>query len=273
MWCETLAFADIGPVLPLLARTGVELILAVRPWQLGALGDVLARAAAAGVYVAAWPMLADADGRWASVASAPAWIAFTDELLARAGVPVAEVVLDLEPPIAQLAALKNLRPAWTARAGFSAASAQLTAAIARWRPRRITTAVMPFVAAEIAGDWLQRLLGTPVSALPVDRHSVMAYTSLYEGWSRGLVSRRRAELLLAATARLARARFGTRAALSLGAVGVGAFGDEPAYREPAELARDVAIARRAGITELSLFELGGVVRRAPAEAWIDALRA
>ena len=271
MWCETLAFADIGPALPLLARRGVALILAVRPWQLGELGDVLARAAAAGVEVAVWPMLADADGRWVSVASAPAWIAFADEVLARAGVPVAELVLDLEPPIAQLTALKNLRPAWTARSGFTAAGEKLRAAIARWRPRRITTAVMPFVAAEVAGDWVQRLLGTPVSALPVDRHSVMAYTSLYEGWSRGLVGRRRAELLLAATARLARARFGERAALSLGAVGTGAFGDEPAYRAPAELARDVAIARRAGITELSLFELGGVLRRAPADAWLDAL--
>src|SRR5262249_46470035 len=98
-----------------------------------------------------------------------------------------------------------------------------------------------------------------------------AYTSLLEGWSRGLVDRRRAEALLGACARLARRRFGDRAGLSLGAVGAGAFGNEPAYRTVDELARDVAIARRAGIEELSLFELGGIVRRAPIEPWLDAL--
>jgi hypothetical protein len=269
VWCETLAFGDLPPLVPLLARYRVDLLLAVRPWQLGEVGAVVARARDAGVFVAVWPMLADADGRWASVATAAKLVAFGDELLARAGAD--EIILDLEPPLAQLKKWKDLRPAWTARSGYGAAKGTLVDAIARWQPRRVTTAVMPFLAAELAGEWMQRLLGTPVSELPVARHSVMAYTSLFEGWSRGLVGRRRAELLLAGTARLAQQRFGARAGLSLGTVGTGAFGDEPSYRDVAELARDVAIARRAGIAELSLFELGGIVRRAPAEAWLDAL--
>ena len=114
------------------------------------------------------------------------------------------------------------------------------------------------------------MLGTPATALDVDRHSVMAYTSLYEGWSRGLVNRARAERLFQLTARLTHARFGARASLSIGTVGTGAFGDEIGYRDPRELARDVALARAAGFDELALFDLGGVVRRAPAEAWFDA---
>jgi hypothetical protein len=76
--------------------------------------------------------------------------------------------------------------------------------------------------------------------------------------------------MLGLCARRARTRWGARAGLSLGAVGTGAFGDEPVLRSPAELARDVAIARAAGIQELSLFELGGVLRRAPAEPWLEA---
>ena len=130
---------------------------------------------------------------------------------------------------------------------------------------------MPFLSFDTAGHFLQRTLGTPVDALPVDSHSVMAYTSLFEGWSRGLVGRRRAEWMLSLCARSARTRWGTRASLSLGAVGTGAFGDEPTYRSPAELTRDVAIARAASITDLSLFELGGLLRRAPAQAWLEAL--
>jgi hypothetical protein len=54
-------------------------------------------------------------------------------------------------------------------------------------------------------------------------------------------------------------------------VGTGAFGDEPSYRSVDELRRDVAIATAAGITDLSLFDLGGILRRGPAAAWLEAL--
>jgi hypothetical protein len=66
-------------------------------------------------------------------------------------------------------------------------------------------------------------------------------------------------------------RFGERGGISLGTIGVGAFDDEPCYRGPDELARDVAIATRAGITEISVFDLGGILRRPPPEAWLDAI--
>lgn len=275
MWCETLPFGDVVAAGPALAARRVDLLLAVRPWQVADARDAVARLRAGGVYVALWPMIADGDGRWASVASCEPFVRFADELVG--AVPCDEVAIDLEPPKPQLEKLRAGHFAWTARRHFGDARDRLARAIAGWRARgvaRVTTAVMPMLAAELAGDWMQRLLGTP-TALPVDRHSVMAYTSLYEGWSRtrtrAWVDRGRAELLLAATARLARLRFGDRAGLSLGCVGTGAFGDEPCYRDPGELARDAAIARRAGIAELSLFDLGGVVRRGPVDAWLDAL--
>jgi hypothetical protein len=272
IWCETLAPAEVVPLASLLARYRLDLLLAVRPWQLAEVADATARLRGAGVHVAMWPMIADDAGRWASVASVDAFVRFADEVVAR--VPCDELAIDLEPPKSQLVKLHRGRPARTFSRGFAAARDRLRDAIRRWRAAgiaRITTAVMPMLVGELAGDWMQRLLGTP-TALPVDHHSVMAYTSLYEGWSKGLVGRRRAEWLLAATARLARLTFGSGVGLSLGTIGTGAFGDEPCYRSPAELTRDVAIARRVGVTELSLFDLGGVVRRPPAEAWLDALR-
>jgi hypothetical protein len=267
VWCETLRYDELDEALVrLLARHGVDLLLAVRPWQQGEVGDVVRRFQAAGVFVAVWPMLADDAGRWASASTYAPFIAFADALLARA--PLAdELVIDLEPPIAVLAKWKRGRPTWPRFPSYGDARAAFAAAIARW-PVRVTTAILPFVA---AGRWLERAFGTPVSELAVARHSAMAYTSLIEGWSRGLVDRRRAEDLLGRCARMMRARFGERAALSLGAVGPGAFGDEPSYRDPGELARDVAIAEAAGITELSLFELGGILSRAPIEPWFEAL--
>jgi hypothetical protein len=274
VWCETLPYDELvrSPLTARLGRQQIDLLLAVRPWQLAEVADVVRRLQADGVFVALWPMLADVDGRWVSATTHAGFVGFTDELLAR--VPFAdELVLDLEPPIATLARWKAGRPSWRASPHrYRDARDALAAAVDRWRAaHRVTTAILPFLALELGGQWLQRLLGTPTSGLAVDRHSMMAYTSLFEGWSRGLVDRRRAEALLVGCARLARRRFGDRAALSLGAVGPGAFGDEPAYRTAGELARDVALARGAGIAELSVFELGGIVRRPPIEPWLDAL--
>lgn len=271
VWCETLPFEQLPACLPLLARYRVDLLLAVRPWQLPEIGELVRRARGAGVFVGVWPMLADEDGRWANARSCHKFIAFTDGLIAE--VPFAdEVAIDLEPPIFQLTKWVRGRPARLQASEYRAARDAYAAATRRWHAsHRLTTAVMPMLAFELGGQWMQRVLGTPATPLDVDRHSVMAYSSLFEGWSRGVVNRRRAEQLVAACARFARRRFGERAALSLGCVGAGAFGSEPAYRDPSELARDVSLARAAGIEELALFDLGGVMRRPPAEAWFDAL--
>jgi hypothetical protein len=66
-------------------------------------------------------------------------------------------------------------------------------------------------------------------------------------------------------------RFGPRAGVSLGAVGTGAFGNEPVYRSPHELAEDVGAALGCGISDLTLLDLGGVLARPPAESWLAAL--
>ncbi len=275
MWCETLSFDEVGQpsVAALLTRYRVDLLLAVRPWQLGEIGELVQRLRGAGVFVALWPMLADDHGRWASVQSCVRFVALVDQVLDRARF-ADELVLDLEPPLGRMHGWKAGRPTFRntpSPGAYTAARSTYVAAVTRWRAeRRVTTAVVPLLVAE-RGQWLQRLLGTPVTDLPVERHSVMAYTSLFEGWSRGLVDRRRAESLLVACARLARRRFGTQAALSLGTVGTGVFGDEPSYRDVAELAHDVALARAADIDELSVFELGGILRRGPAEAWLEAM--
>ncbi len=275
VWCETLSFDEVTEpwLISSLARHHVDLLLAVRPWQLEGLADVVERVRDGGVFVGVWPMLADVDGRWASVRSIPAFIAFADELLARA--PTCdELAIDLEPPLAVLAEWKALRPALSTARGYRDARDVLAEAVVRWkRDRRVTTAVLPLLALEGRGQWMQRALGTPATALPVDAHSVMAYTSLYEGWSRGLVNRRRAEQLLSLTARLSKLRFGTITAMSLGCTGSGAFGDEPGYRTIDELVRDVELATAAGITELALFDLGGCVRRGDVDAWLAALAA
>jgi hypothetical protein len=237
-------------------------------------------------------MLSDNKNRWASARNAGAFVAFvrdTVDALTASGAPPREVLLDLEPPFAHARALaagaggggggaRSFASASRPRRGagsaaMDAASNELAAAVVELHAQGIATAsaVWPLVALDPPGarGW-QALLGTPVDALATGRVSAMVYTSILEGWSRGAIRRRDATALLSAASTRVVRRWGDVAGMSLGCVGTGALVDEPTYRDPSELAEDVEIARAAGVRDLSLFDLGGVLGRAPAEAWLDA---
>src|SRR6187402_594494 len=108
VYCETLPYAEVTAkrTLDLLSRYGLELVLAVRPWHVGALPDTTRALRDAGVDVAIWPMLGDEDGRWANVDNAASFRELT--LRACDAVAPADVLLDLEPPFAQARSLAGL---------------------------------------------------------------------------------------------------------------------------------------------------------------------
>ena len=294
VYSETLPRADLvrPRTIELLSRYGLEVVLAVRPWDERGLPDVARTLRDAGVPLSIWPMLSDEQGRWASVYNAAAFGRLTlsvCDALEAAGARPRDVLFDLEPPFAQSRSLvgafaapprdgegiaRLARSLTRAPAPlFEAASKTLAHTVAEIHARGITTsmAVWPLVALDPPGAraW-QALLGTPVDALGTGHVSVMMYTSIFEGWSRGALRRSDTTALLAAATTRTMRRWGGKAGISLGCVGTGAFEDEPVYRDPAELAEDAAIARAAGCTQLTLFDLGGVLAREPAEAWLEA---
>jgi hypothetical protein len=131
-----------------------------------------------------------------------------------------------------------------------------------------TAAVAPHVLFERdTGVTASRALGT-VGIGEFTYVDVMAYTTLFEGYSLGLVGRRGAHHMLRHVAMRAKARPGTRVAL--GCIGTGAIGDEQVYASPADLAEDVAIVRAAGAQSLALLDLGGILARPPIDTWLDA---
>jgi hypothetical protein len=286
IWSETLPLTELTApaTLALLARFDVELIAAVRPWDLPAVADLVARCNDVGVDVGLWPMIGDADGRWASAFNAPRFAAFVARVLD--AVPhdarVRDIAVDLEPPFGVVTtALRSPTAVWPSLSevgdvGWRAARRQLRALIASVRDRGIqcSATVLPFVLFDPTTGRLrpvQRALSVPVDALPWDHVNVMLYTSMIEGWSRGLIRRPRALDLLGRGALATRRRFGDTAGVSVGVVDVGALGNEPRYRDPAELAADVAVALANGVDAINLFDLGGVLRRGPAELWLEAL--
>ncbi|WP_437552972.1 hypothetical protein WME97_17080 [Sorangium sp. So ce367] len=288
IWSELLPLEVVRApgTLALLRRYALELSIAVRPETAAGLPDLVAACADAGVAVAVWPMIADEDGRWASAGNAAAFGAFVARLLdaldARR-LAAAEIVFDLEPPIeAVRRALAGGRGALDLLGGgprgargsprWDEAQRAYTELAGAVHARGVATsaAIVPLVLADGPARGWERLLGTPVSAPPWGRVGAMLYTSLFEGYSRGALGREDALALLAWGCRAAARRFGPRAGASLGAVGKGALGDEPVYRSVAELREDVAAAVAAGVSDLSLFDLGGVLARPPAEAWLEA---
>jgi hypothetical protein len=224
-------------------------------------------------------MLADAAGRWVNAHNARRFAELAlhvAQSAAEAGATPSEILFDLEPAIDRVRAwlASPIHGAGEiARAARHDGSAELADLSEQLRARGwvVSSALVPLVAFDRPGEpGYQALFATPVDPIGFDHASVMLYTSILEGWSRGVVDRSVAREILAEGTRVAAARFGESAGVSVGAIGVGAFGDEPTYRSPAELADDVAIARASGVDDLTLLDLGGVLARPPARAWLDA---
>ena len=265
IWSEMLPYDELvsDAVLALLRRHALVPIVAVRPRDLSRVAGVVRRCKDAGVAVALWPMLDDEAGRWASAANMGAYASFARRVLDVEG--VRELAVDLEPPF---------RRRGLPRAPFAEARATLRELVreAKERGLHVMATVLPPVVFDRA--W-EEVLGTPVEGVGFDEVNVMAYTSLLEGWSLGVLGRADARALLAEIA-------GRAESVSLGIAGTGAFGNEPVYRSPEELRDDVRIALACPPSGTSQgrhtsrvipFDLAGILRRPPAEAWLAALHA
>ncbi len=291
IWCETLPFETLlapGTV-ALLRRSSLAPIVAVWPsTPLGTITRVLGTFADAGLAAAIWPMLDDADGRWASAGNAEVFARFACSLveqLADARCPPTELFVDLEPAIEAMrsgvaSSAVNVQAAHYLPMSFDKQTLnEGEARFAGLAESLIAQGVVPSaaVAPMVLLDpqegaikpWQERL-GTPVDGPRWGHVSVMFYTSIFEGWSRGALRREDTRQLLGLAATATATRFGERGGLCVGAVGTGAFGNEPVYRDEAELRDDVGLALAAGVRDLSLFDLGGVLKKARPEAWIAA---
>lgn len=283
IWSEHLPFEVVcrRDVLHLLSERSIQLIVAVQPSSLSELGGLVAACRDEAVDVRLWPLLDDELGRWPNDGNVEAFREHLVRLLACVtplGAAGMEVVFDLEPPIATTRRLLELR-FWDGRVRLR--PSDLAVAAQRFEelanevrsagliPTAVVAPMVVFDPLHRLGGW-QCLLGTPVDGVGFESITVMVYTSLIEGYSRGAFRRRHARTLLRSLCESTSRRWPGRSSVALGVVGGGALGDEAPYRDVGELVDDVAVARAAGVDDLALFSLEGVLARGPSpEAWLD----
>lgn len=281
VFVETLPLERLDTALMQRIRGAFDgVVLAVRPRQDVAFERAAGAAFEAGLHVGVWPMLDDGEGRWCNLGNAPTFAAYARQCTARLralGPPAraSSLLLDAEPPFAVMHALAERRvpDAWRAlrasrQQSERSAHATLDALVTETLALGITvqSAEFPWMVSprsRAMREWMQ----VPCFDARVARGS-MLYTSLLEGYSRGLVSR--AAALGWLTRSFARAQASVRGPLEaqLGAVGTGALGNEPVYRHAGELRQDLERVLAAGAKRVAVFELGGILSRHDTDEWL-----
>lgn len=294
IFTELLAPGELNTpaTLRLIERFDLQCLVALAP---GAETAQMARALSAlsgvGRGVGVWPLLADHEGYWPNDANADAFVRrvrkvlrFTDD----AKIPLRTVVIDLEPSLPVMQAM--LTGGVSARTHLWARRVLHSGRARSVRARRAATQVLAGLRSELQSRRLeafatvvplvllddpqaravwQAVLQTPVFRPGWSRICPMLYTSILREMIPG-ATQAQARGLACAFAELAVRRSGPAAAAAVGLAGPGKLGVEPLLQDPVELALDVAGMVAAGVQDLSLFSLEGVLSRDAPEAWLQA---
>jgi hypothetical protein len=292
-WAENISPVEIErDALPLLIEYNAGVACALpRERVTGENALALKRIQEAGVEVSFWPLAGECDGYWPNERNASTFVAYVDELLEWAsahGFRPDRVAFDMEIPLEMMRALREssgidglkclaaiLRED-SDRTRFEASKEIFSAAVTRLRVKGITVeaAILPWVALEIyeGTDAIQDLTETPVSGIPWDSVSPMWYSSMIEGMTDGHIKEADGDSLAYMASVMLRSRLGKAASISLGATGCGVLGGEKVFDRPEDLVAGLSGALSAGIRDVSVYSLEGVLERPDPRAWFAALR-
>lgn len=289
-WAEFLPPAEIEAALPLLARHDLAVNAA---WPSASLEspELLAlaeRAAERGVELRPWLLLPESDGYWPGSSNAPVFAkaarGLMDAWQARGLAPTTLVVdMELEKSradeLTKLLSLDDVLGAIDLLKGgmdatrYASATAEYAALVKEAKSRGWTVhlTTLPQVIDDYADgdDSLRQAFGIPVEGIEWDYVTFQAYRTLFgDLLGKGAPP---TSYFVYAYGKDAQKHFGERAGLDVGMVGHGVT-PSPTYAEGSDLASDLSAAAAAGIPRASLnvYNLDGVLSRAPAEQWLAA---
>jgi hypothetical protein len=276
-------------VLSSLSRYDVTLMLAFGPRALTSdYARLIDTCATEGVELGLWLLLSDEDGYWVSEANAANYLRRLQAVFAwlqRHRLFVPWIGVDLEPPLYLLHQFKDV-PLWRKplallkiaalhrdykRYRQAVSTLQQVQQCIQQQGAQSYTAISEILVPDLLSgrDTLQDLLETPVFPIPWDRVSPMIYNSMAVGYSRGLLSWRDMRWELFSSCHELFKRLGPRASVSIGLTATGKLGDEPFYPHPSAMRPDVAALKAAGIKDVALFNLEGILASPRPEAWWD----
>ncbi|MFH1538988.1 MAG: hypothetical protein ABIH66_08500 [bacterium] len=294
VWAEFLKPEDVlkKDVVGLLKRYDVTLGMAFPPGSMnGDYARLFGECEQAGVTAMVWALLPDEQGYWANERNAKEFSDCVEKIYDWAdenkfGIPW--LAVDLETPYHQMKVLeeasgfgtigrmyKNYRKNRN-RAKFREASEVFNRLAGRMRDRGVKTlaAALGPVAADVKTGrvGLQDALETPVSTVDWDVVSFMLYTSAMASLFPAVFDLRGARWYMYAVMRDMKEKLGGRAALSIGTTSEGKVSHSP-HRAPEELLPDMEAALAAGIDDVAVFSLEGILDSPKPEAWFETLLA
>ncbi|MHB8896465.1 MAG: hypothetical protein ACYC99_14980 [Candidatus Geothermincolia bacterium] len=293
-WEESLAPPDIAKkALPFLLEYKAGVAVALYPTSFTRRNvNAVRKMKEAGIEVTFWPLMEKEHGYFAGERNAPGYVALVKFLLDWAeknDVMPDMIAVDLEMPIQQISKvmsasnpLSKLRGVYSSarenldRERYYRAKARLEEMNSEIQDKgvRTLTAVLPWVGLEMETDYelLQDMSETPASGIGWDIVSPMLYVSMLEGMSGGAITRKDANWLVYDNCKHLRDKFGGRAGVSLGLTGGGVLEDEPVFGSPAQLLTGLNAALAAGVRDVSIYSLEGILSRDDPRQWFDAIR-
>ncbi|MFO0570345.1 MAG: hypothetical protein U0263_32180 [Polyangiaceae bacterium] len=289
LWAEQMTDSEIESALPLLARLGLGLGLALPAERVGdpSFAALTRRLATAGIPARIWPLLPEAQGYWIGESNVDAARELFEALLAwrrHTGGPAFDALsVDLEPDLEYSEALRKTarrRPdlalgmlrAHVRPTQHVKARAVLARAVARLGREGVYTHAVtyPMVLDQKLGDsTLEDALSLVVTGVEWDEVSFMVYQTPFAQ----LLGTWLGPALVSSYAVSAVERFGDRAGIDVGIVGDHGVGLDPGarYAEPAALEADLAAALAAGIPleRTRVYGLAGALEAGGLQRWFS----
>ncbi len=294
VWAEFISPEEVSKpeVVALLKRYSIQPCLAVSHGSLGeGYAQYLKTYHAEGLEPALWPTLSDELGYWPHEGNALEFSAYVHEIFhwaQKEGVNVPWLAVDLETPFYQWQAVnraKGIQRVGTALRHYKANrnQARFAEAVSIYSDLqkyinkqgcRTLVPVLPLLELDtLKGETkIQDYMETPVTPVNWDIISVMQYNSMLVGYSKGMLKPADTSWYLYQLCLNMKKVFGSRASLSIGTTSTGKLGNEPYYKDPCEMLPDVEAALAAGIDDIAVFCLEGILKYERPEAWFEMIR-
>jgi len=277
-------FQEVQSYLPLLQEKEANLYLEVRAPHIGSqdLRNLLEEAKERGIRTILWPLLSTDQGPWANDGNASLFTALVEQMmdwLDQQGLHPEWIVVNMENSAAQMEIIKEyfyngefqalveLLLGNIDREGFEEAVEEYRLLVHQIHGRgyKVMVTTYPFMMDDFHdGDAdFQDMANVPLSGIDWDALTFTTYRTAYSG-DLGVEF---SPYMVYEYGRAAKKLFGERARLAVGMIGRTDHGE--GYASPDDLALDISAAKAAGIPEIDLFHLGGMIEEGGPAVWLD----